>query len=663
MISVAPSQIRPRYSLIGALVQSVATIGLIYAWLIFNPEISWHQGTLIIGDLALLALPIYMALLIGTGFGGAAEILISFGTGLAIAGVAGLVTRGLLGSMVPIEALSLFVTAVVAAVIALRRPRVALASTPHIRHAVLILSIVVISIPLGYVLMSAWLAGTGPFPEIILSSDDAVHLSMLQALLASDKVPPMSLTYVGGFKLYHYGALESAAHLVRLAGIAPHVALSYISKPLWMASVTAAGWIALRRLAERDSTFLVGAALLATTLRSSHDYMHPRLRNLTALLQHLAGKDWEKVPYMQIKLPHAASMAALSLSWLAVALMLTWESITVRLMVALIVGCLSVLDVFYFASTGLVLGIWSMWQAYRQRNLSPLLPPCLALAIGILSQHSTSSVAAGFSIGFTLFGNDYIRENSIDTLISCLPFFAMVALAYFVNRTAKICELALVLSVNIISLVLIANLLTLDYSTAGDNNFNWVRWISLIPVLSGVAAVFAWGGIFEQGRSWPKWMAILLLIYAVPLQLIRYPVAGLQALANPQRGDMNVDTASLAEVLRQIPVKDSLIVASDLRYPVVDYRYLDKNPLISALYGHRCYLCNWNGDQDIAGAEQRFDEVKLLRSDIWPPELNAIAAKNGWTHLIIHKDGPHAKEIPLPLVFENEDYQLYRFPK
>jgi len=154
---------------------------------------------------------------------------------------------------------------------------------------------------------------------------------------------------------------------------------------------------------------------------------------------------------------------------------------------------------------------------------------------------------------------------------------------------------------------------------------------------------------------------IALLIYAIPVQLIRYPVAGLEALANPQRGDMNVDTNTLAEALQHIPIKGSLIVASDLRYPVSDYRYVDKNPLISSLYGHSCYFCNWDGEQDIPGAAQRLAEVRLLREERWPAELPDIATKNSWTHLLVHKDGPHAKDIPLPAIFENRDYIVYRF--
>lgn len=644
------------------LLQCIVSLILLYLWLAINQEIGWRAAALLLVSITLLGLPAYLLIRIGTGLGGAAELLTSLGAGLAIAGVGALVLRGLFGSSVSIEIVAfVLIIAVALAAVWFRRHAV-MVTPPRIGYAACAISLAIIGIPLSYILMTAFLAGTGPFPHIILSSDDAVHLSMVQALLASDQVPPVSLTFAGGLKLYHYGALESAAYLVRLTGIPAHVALSYICKPLWATAITAAGWIILRKIALGDSVFVAGAGLIALTLPASHDYMRPRFRNLTAWLGHLSGKDWADVSYMQIKLPHAASMAALSLSWLAIALMLSWESMIARILVALLIGCLSVLDIFYFAATGLVLGIWSLMQAYRERSLYPLVPPGIALAIGFASQHATSSTAAGFRIGFSFFGNTYMRENSADMLIACLPLFALIALACFVNRTEKTRKQATLLAISVACLTLITNLLTLDYSTAGDNNFNWIRWISLVPVLTGVVAIFGWRDIFVQTRRWPKWTAIALFVYAVPLPLIRYPVAGLQALADPRRGDMNVDTSSLAEILRRVPIKDSLIVASDLRYPVIDFRYVDKNPLISALYGHRCYLCNWDGDQDIAGADQRFAEVKLLRTETWPPELSSIAAKNGWTHLIVRKDGPHAKVIPLQLVYENNDYQLYRFP-
>jgi len=58
---------------------------------------------------------------------------------------------------------------------------------------------------------------------------------------------------------------------------------------------------------------------------------------------------------------------------------------------------------------------------------------------------------------------------------------------------------------------------------------------------------------------------------------------------------------------------------------------------------------------------QRSADIKLLQAESWAPQLTELAKQRHWTHLLIRKAGPHARDIPLTLVFEHQDYAVYQF--
>src|SRR5262249_9536687 len=154
-----------------------------------------------------------------------------------------------------------------------------------------------------------------------------------------------------------------------------------------------------------------------------------------------------------------------------------------------------------------------------------------------------------------------------------------------------------------------ANFTVMRYGGQEDTNFNWYRWLFIVPALLGLAAAASMDAIVDRRGRWPRYGLALLLITAVPPQLLRYPGAGIQTLPAPAlRGDEAFDTKSLAQALSHIPVEGSLIIVSDLRYPSTNAP--DNDPIVSAIYGHRCYLCIvWPNQNWTAEMAQRYADI------------------------------------------------------
>jgi hypothetical protein len=131
-------------------------------------------------------------------------------------------------------------------------------------------------------------------------------------------------------------------------------------------------------------------------------------------------------------------------------------------------------------------------------------------------------------------------------------------------------------------------------------------------------------------------------------------------LVAPEYGHEYVDNRPLAEALATIPVNGSVIVTNDFRYPAENYTKDLRQAQFPALFGHQAYAINFVYER-YPDSRKRLALQQRFRNPEWDPELERIAGRLGWTHLVIRRAAPHPKEIPLPLVFENEAYQVYEF--
>ena len=580
-----------------------------YIWFAINAEIGWLHAAAVLADLALAALPFAIVLRRMTGQLGFAEWVAASGTGLAALGGADMVLNRL--GLPDIFAELIFLLAGVTLLILhrgrLQKPnhRIDAAATGYrptgearpatISAAWPITAIVVLTLPLTYVLFCAWIGGRGAFPSFMLSADLSSDLALIRSLLASHQMPPVLLPFADETMGYHYGATEATAHLVRLTGIPPHVALLYVFLPAVWSSAAASAWLIARRLTRRGCTLLAAASVLAVCLFMSHDMLEGETKTAKMIFLWLTGHALDQKPFIKLGVTHASIAAGISLSWFSFMLLAHWQSRAARWLVAFVVGLMAVVDAFFFASIGLVLGLWSLRQAWRDRNPWILAVPASALALALILQRVTGSTDSGYSISLAFFGNDYVNRFALGTLRHGAALIAIIAFACLLPRIARgdahrPRQMALGIILIGVLLFCIANFTVMRYGGQEDTNFNWYRWLFIVPALFGLAAAASMDTIIDQRARWPRYVLALLLILAVPLQLLRYPVTGAQTLAAPTlRGDETLDARSLTEALSHIPVEGSLIVVSDLRYPSTNAP--DNDPIVSAIYGHRCYLC------------------------------------------------------------------------
>jgi len=642
----------------------VFAIVAIYVWLVANPQIGWLNSAILLADLAVVSLPFAIILLRMTGRLGFAECAASMGAGLAALGVIGMIltNRGL--PDITAELPFLLVSGIVLTIWHKRPLDIPGSATAAVGWR--LGAVTALTLPLSYVLFCAWIGGRGAFPSFMLSADLSSDLALIRSLLASHQMPPVLLPFADETMGYHYGATEATAHLVRLTGIPPHVALLYVFLPAVWSSAAASAWLIARRLTRRGCTLLAAASVLAVCLFMSHDMLEGETKTAKMIFLWLTGHALDQKPFIKLGVTHASIAAGISLSWFSFMLLAHWQSRAARWLVAFVVGLMAVVDAFFFASIGLVLGLWSLRQAWRDRNPWILAVPASALALALILQRVTGSTDSGYSISLAFFGNDYVNRFALGTLRHGAALIAIIAFACLLPRIARgdahrPRQMALGIILIGVLLFCIANFTVMRYGGQEDTNFNWYRWLFIVPALLGLAAAASMDTIIDQRARWPRYVLALLLLLAVPLQLLRYPVTGIQTLAAPTlRGDETLDTGSLTEALSHIPVAGSLIVVSDLRYPSTNAP--DNDPLVSAIYGHRCYLCVvWPNQNWTTEMAQRSADIKLLQAESWAPQLTELAKQRRWTHLLIRKAGPHARDIPLTLVFENQDYAVYQF--
>jgi len=116
----------------------------------------------------------------------------------------------------------------------------------------------------------------------------------------------------------------------------------------------------------------------------------------------------------------------------------------------------------------------------------------------------------------------------------------------------------------------------------------------------------------------------------------------------------------MAAALGAIPVRGSMIVTNDLRYPAEGFSRDLRQMQIPALFGHQAFAVNYVYES-YPFSRSRYDLQKLLQSEQWTSEIDEAARKYGWTHLLIRKDYVHPAPIPLERLFDSELYSVYRF--
>jgi len=193
-------------------------------------------------------------------------------------------------------------------------------------------------------------------------------------------------------------------------------------------------------------------------------------------------------------------------------------------------------------------------------------------------------------------------------------------------------------------------------SDGGGSGSNWMQVLHPVPFFLHAFALSL------ASAAWPRLgparraafvLAVAVSIVPVAAAAARYSVA---LLRNPANGNEFVDNRTIAEALAAIPTSGT-IVTNDLRYPAQNFSRDGRQMQIPALFGHQAFAVNYAYE---SGEPRRRELQRLLQQPEWSDTIPQVARAFGWTHFLVRKDYVHPSPVPLPQIFENDSYAVFR---
>ena len=521
------------------------------------------------------------------------------------------------------------------------------------------------------VIIASMRMGAGEFPPVFFNVDSSYFLEKVHALARTSIYPPESLGVAGGRATYHFGTHAIAALISRASGIAPHHALFLVVLPLLTCGIVAAAFVLSRSLAPQ-LPLVVAIPMLLTAAPTLWMPFWKAFGPLLWQTVSSGGSDLLSTISSSYELWGIATNNGqnLATTFLTLAALAGGVMAPVRgwrLPVFLIGSA-----VIFKAPTGVALAsgftIAQMCRALTERTLRPLM-----------------AVAGVFALfGFIYFAFWIAPSLPVEYKTELAPFFHLRFLAErervgaffadlvwlfapalvllpFKPSSAHLRSLPLLMFA-VTPLIVVNTLQAVDLRPGFGIDQNWPQVLMPVPLLihAFVLSVAAarWARLTLVART--AFLALVALAVAPPLW-----VAGRYShvlIVQPEAGHEYVDNRPIAAALRAIPVRDSLIVTNDLRYPAEGFARDLRQMQIPALFGHQAFAVNYVYES-YPFSRSRYDLQKLLQSEQWTGAIDDAARMNGWTHLLIRKDYMHPAAIPLDRLFDSELYAVYQFPQ
>ena len=533
-------------------------------------------------------------------------------------------------------------------------------------------AVLVIAI-LSPTIITAFRMAPGEFPPAFYNADTPYFLEKVHALLAADGYPPPSLSNLGGVRTYHFGTHAMTALIARASGLLPHHALFLIVLPLLVAGVAASAVAAARQVSASLPRTLAVPLLLVSVppLTVTHwGELGPHLRALATSAWDSASIPSPLGPYelWGIVSNEGQNLGGdfvilASIAAIAAAPQMGWR------LPAFLVGT----AVLIKTTTGLALlagfGLAESWRAIAGRRLvvSPqLLLTGAVFGLTYLFFWVLPQLDSEFRLEiFPLYHLRYIAIDRgslpgllVDLVWLLLPVLVVLVAARGIARGDRaslfLYALAPLVVVNTIRMI------DIRPGMAGPDE-DWLQLLHTTPFFLHALALSL------ASQSWARLRRGWRVAFAITVALVIAPVAASAAhysqllLREPARGNDFVDNRALAEALRVIPARGTILVTNDLRYPADDFARDNRQMQIPALFGHQTFGVNYAYEVFAFSGERRQLQALLQRPD-WSDAILDAARVHGWTHLVIHKDAVHPAPNPLERVFENEAYAVFVFP-
>lgn len=508
-----------------------------------------------------------------------------------------------------------------------------------------------------YILIPGIRMGHGAYPAVFFSVDAPYYLGQIHSLIRYAGWPPPSLSVLGQSFGYHYGSQASCAMLALFSGVAPHIVTFAICMPIIQIAFISGIWRISSGLFPAEHAvqrrWAVPLLLFCSIYPLSALWPEGRPFSLYHSFDILTDPQAFGGGYTILSSQFGmfvAMVCILGLQDFACAASRRW--------ITLIVGIVVIFKSQYSLVLGLGYGMWTLIEALTLRRLFWMWGPLLALLLAI-GLYSLEQQAAQFTMTFSLGRFVLNRAARIDTL-GLLAIYTLPGVLILLHRRwAANCGNAwrYLLCFCLPGLVFV-NLF--DLMRGGEFSGAFFEITYVFPIFS---AMFTLTLVAENWHAlsptWRRVMVALILLATLPPFAHRVFQTGVLLVA-PERAHEYVDNKMLAQALACIPVRDTLLVSNDFHYPAQNNRRDLRQCQFPALFGHQAYDVNFDYEP-FSDSGTRLLEQRRFTQDPWDPGLESLARTLGWTHLVIHLTAPHAKVIPLPLLFENSEYRVYEF--
>jgi hypothetical protein len=516
------------------------------------------------------------------------------------------------------------------------------------RHA--LVALLISAVYFFHIFIPGILMGRGAYPSVFVSLDIAYYLGQIHALLRSDAWPPMSLNFLGGSGGAHYGSQSICALLARLTGFTPHASAFLIYMPITTLGIISVAWLIVRDQKSEKYLIWIGVLLLLFCT------YYPLSSKTYAMLKAFWAGDLSVLLRNNIFRHWYPSLSDQFGFFIAITLIYCLQNFSIpssRKLAVFLVGILVAFKSPYFPTIGMGFGLWVIGEIFRSRNKKFLLLPLTSLVIGIGFQRiagATDAVSVLVTPWELIREEGWLASTVGSFIIYTLPLG--IALKYRASLTKQSTLYywffiipPMVLG-NIFGLVRIA-----DYSSYRGGLLEITR---LIPLFLGM---FVFAVLRTNWTLFTRRAHVIIALCVVGATLCPLTHNVLYTLMSPY---LVVDNKPLAEALAVIPVHGTVIVTNDFRYPGENYRKDLRQFQLPALFGHQAYAVDFLYER-YPDSKERLELQRKFQKSKWKPELESLAQQLGWTHLVIRRAAPHPKEIPLPLIFENNTYQVYVF--
>ena len=543
------------------------------------------------------------------------------------------------------------------------------------------------------------LSGVGPYPAVFFGVDSPWYLQHVISLAANDIYPPKQLSIFGLEYYHHYGATGMAAFFVEHLTLLPHNVFFLITVPIVGIALFSAKYRALITFGLTGWKLILALAVIVFA-----GYLPWFHLDLWWFIRTILENENYSNYYV-----HQSSQIGTLICWLVLISLMNFRDRKYRLLAALLVGITPLFKLPFIGHIAMGYGVTMLFLAWREKRLTWLLLPIASALLAYFnlryfSVNRTSVVSEQLAFEFNLFGlfsdmnrNDiytlslysllgafsyvaYKRKgfklNETIAILFCTSFFVISMPIHFQNWISKTLFIApytfipvaatLVLFQSIpwsgqvnklFTTIITASLILCGLITTVIYDYHvWYLIIPLVLILVLFQNI-AWRGQLNKS---------LLIMITVGLTLpgvIATVIYSYHVWFEPVKSHEYASNIRIADALKHIPVKNSVVVTNDLRYPAEDYKRDLEQFQVFSIFGHQTFATDLQYAHEYFIKENdllSFHEV--MKASVWNrEEMERFQQRVRFTHLLIHKPYPHPTNIPLELIYENSDYQVYAF--